>query len=52
VRHFDLGGGRREELQENGQQVLGNAGKWQDTVTGRTDVGRTKLLIFKSLTSL
>jgi hypothetical protein len=29
VRHFDLGGGRREELQENGQQVLGNAGKWQ-----------------------
>jgi hypothetical protein len=29
VRHFDLGGGRRQELQENGQQVLGNAGKLQ-----------------------
>jgi len=51
VRHFNLGGGRRQEVQENGQQVSGNAGKWQ-TVTGRTEVGRTKLLIFKSLTSL
>jgi hypothetical protein len=29
VRHFDLGGGGRQELQENGQQVLGNPGKWQ-----------------------
>ena len=29
VTHFDLGGGRRQELQENGQQVFGNAGKWQ-----------------------
>jgi hypothetical protein len=30
VTHFDLGGdGRCQELQENGQQVFGNAGKWQ-----------------------
>jgi hypothetical protein len=29
VTHFDLAGGRRQELQENGQQGFGNAGKWQ-----------------------
>jgi aryl-alcohol dehydrogenase-like predicted oxidoreductase len=27
VTHFDLGGGRRQ-VQENGQQVFGNAGAW------------------------
>jgi hypothetical protein len=31
VTQFDLGGGggRRQELQENGQQGFENAGKWQ-----------------------
>jgi len=34
VRHFDLGGGRRQELQENGQQVLVNAENWQTPCQG------------------
>jgi hypothetical protein len=29
VTHFDLGGGRESGTSRNGQQVFGNAGKWQ-----------------------
>jgi hypothetical protein len=34
VTHFDLGGGRRQELQENGQQVFGKCREMAETVTG------------------